>query len=96
MVGLQSIVEREEDPVRAMIDGVLVLSETRSRDVREPERTHFKAGMPSAMSIPGVGSAARSGPGHTGSPAAAAKRASITFSRLPSRAHPAARRLRRL
>ena len=65
------------------------------RAVRELERAHSQAGMPTSLSISGAGSAARVRRSHSGSPAAAAKTTSITFSRLPSRTQLAARRLRR-
>jgi hypothetical protein len=75
----------------------VVLSENScaGRVVRELECAHAQARMPTSQSIPGPGSAASVCRSHTGSPAAAAKRASITFSRLPSRTQLAARRFRR-
>jgi hypothetical protein len=66
-----------------------------ARDVRELEREHFRAEVLTSRSIPGAGSAAGARRSHTGSPAAAAKPKSITFSRLPRRTQLADRRLRR-
>ncbi len=69
--------------------------EDRARAVRELERRHFLEQMPTSQPVPGLGSAVQAGPGHIGSPAAAAKRSSITFPRLQRRTQLAARRLRR-
>jgi hypothetical protein len=66
-----------------------------ARAVRELERAHFRAEVPTSRSIPGARSAAEAGRSRTGSPAAAAKPTSITFSRLPGRTQLAARRRRR-
>lgn len=69
--------------------------EGQQRDVRELERAHSQEPMPSSRSFPGAGSAGEAGHGHTATPAAAAKRTPITFSRLLSKTQLAARRLRR-
>lgn len=72
-----------------------VVRQTDGRAVRELERGLALEEMPTSRSISGAGSAARGRRSRTSGPAAAAKRPSITFSRLPSGTQLAARRVRR-